>query len=434
MRRPRWRGAADDTAVVRRTGVRLAVLLVGLLCALLLVLAAVLYLRTLDALEQSLRDSLRTRAQSEVYHLVDVLGHPGRPDIRESPQEAQARGEVFIVYCDAQLRFLGGSASLFGSSIPDPRAARTAIQDRSPRFSTQGPSDEQSYLLYSLPVVRDGQTVGLVQTGVSEWSYDHTQDALLQSLLLVCILGLFAAGGITWLVVHRALQPTRDALRRQRDFVADAAHELRAPLAVLRTAAELGVAPSSEEDVQEAMEQVLLQGSHLAHLVDDLALLARVDSGAISVEHRPVDLARLVLEVASGMELLAEDRGIQLRCAVADGMRVSGDAQRIHQLLVILLDNALKYTPPGGAVALEITRQGHRVQLQVRDSGPGIDPRDLPHLFERFYRADHARSGDGAGLGLAIAHWIVTAHGGQIRAANAPHGGAVFTVLLPLLP
>jgi signal transduction histidine kinase len=134
------------------------------------------------------------------------------------------------------------------------------------------------------------------------------------------------------------------------------------------------------------------------------------------------------------MELLAEDRGIQLRCTVETGTQVRGDTQRLHQLIMILLDNALKHTPSGGWIAVNLTHRGHHALLQVHDSGPGIAPHDLPHLFERFYRADRARSGEGTGLGLAIAHWIVAAHGGQIQAGKGPGGGALFTVVLPLLP
>jgi signal transduction histidine kinase len=433
MSRYRRRIATGDASTTRRIGLRLAALVAGLLCVLLVFVAGVLYLRTRDALLQVLRDGLRTHAAEEVYHLTDTEDRHGamRP-IHESVDEAQARGDIFIIFTDTHMKLVGGSGGPFGAHLPDPAAAATAMLDRAPRFSTRGAGDDQRYLFYSLPALSHGRLVGLVQTGVSERSYDQTLDALLQSLVLVSGLALAAAGGITWLVVHHAMRPIRDALRRQRDFVADAAHELRAPLAVLRVAAEVGVVPGSQEDHQEAMEQVLLQGNHLARLVADLALLARVDSGAGSVEQRPVDLAHQVLEVASGMELLAEDRGIKLTCTIAEGMCVRGDAQRLHQLIMILLDNALKHTPAGGWIAVELARQGHHVRLQVRDSGPGIDPHDLPHLFERFYRADRARSGEGTGLGLAIADWIVAAHGGQLHAANSPGGGAVFTVLLPL--
>jgi signal transduction histidine kinase len=175
---------------------------------------------------------------------------------------------------------------------------------------------------------------------------------------------------------------------------------------------------------------VLVQSNHLAHLVDDLSLLARVDSGAVNLAQDNIEIGRLVADVVDGVALLAEERDIRLRLTVEE-VQMRGDAGRLRQLVLILLDNALKHTPANGSIDVQVTLHGGHVQLQVRDTGPGIDPRDLPYLFDRFYRADRARSGEGTGLGLAIGRWIVTAHGGTIRATNLAEAGALFTVLLP---
>lgn len=425
--------ADPGSVVVRRFATRLALLMIFLLCALLLALIAVVYVRTDAALSSSLRTELQQHADSEQYHLTEMPTRPADGGaIRESSREEQERGDVFIAFVDPSLRYAGGSGGPFGAQLLDQGAAGAALRDLRSRFSTRQTGAGQRYLIYSLPVIVGGRAVGVVQTGASESSYLSSLSALLQSLLLVSVLGVVAAGGITWLVVQRVLTPIRDAIGRQRDFVADAAHELRAPLAILRTAAELGIAPGSEDDQQEAMEQVLIQGNHLSRLVDDLALLARADSGAISVERQPVDLGKLAGEMVDGMEMLAEDRGVSLHCEVAGTVPVLGDAGRLHQLLLILLDNALKHTPAGGTIVVTVARRGHQASLEVRDNGEGIDPAHLPHLFERFYRADPARSREGTGLGLAIAHWIVSAHSGHIRAANNLESGAVFSVSLPL--
>ncbi len=130
--------------------------------------------------------------------------------------------------------------------------------------------------------------------------------------------------------------------------------------------------------------------------------------------------------------MLAEERGVRLAVEAGGVTRVVGDAVRLRQALLILLDNALKYTPDGGAITVSVTRQGGQVRLRVQDSGPGLAPEDLPHLFERFYRADKARGSAGSGLGLSIVRWIAEAHGGRITAANAPERGALFTITLPL--
>jgi signal transduction histidine kinase len=130
------------------------------------------------------------------------------------------------------------------------------------------------------------------------------------------------------------------------------------------------------------------------------------------------------------VEILAEERNITLRLSAQPDVYVLGDAGRLRQLLLILLDNALKHTPENGMITVHVDRQGPRARIGVRDSGSGIDPKDLPHLFDRFYRADRARTSEGTGLGLAIGRWIVEAHGGQIIAANAQGGGALFVATL----
>jgi signal transduction histidine kinase len=254
---------------------------------------------------------------------------------------------------------------------------------------------------------------------------------LLSVLLGVSGAGLLSAAAISVVLTRRALGPIQLSLRRQRDFVADVAHELRTPLAIQRTAMELGLATDSVAEQQGVIEQSLSENVHLTRLVDSLSLLARADSGAVTLERARVDLAHLANETATGVAILAEERDVRLRVAAAEEAWVLGDAGRLRQVLLILLDNALKFTPDGGSITVSVTRQGGQVRLEVRDSGPGIAPADLPHLFERFYRADKARTSSGTGLGLAIGRWIVEAHGGRIAAANLPEGGALFTVALP---
>jgi signal transduction histidine kinase len=180
-----------------------------------------------------------------------------------------------------------------------------------------------------------------------------------------------------------------------------------------------------------ALEQTLSQSTHLARLVDSLSLLARADSGVVTMEREPVSVSELARSTVESVEILAEERDVTLRLSAQPDVYVIGDAGRLRQLMLIMLDNALKHTAEKGTITVHVDRKGPRARIGVRDSGPGIDPKDLPHLFDRFYRADRARTGEGTGLGLAIGRWIAEAHGGQIMAANAQGGGALFVVTVP---
>jgi signal transduction histidine kinase len=429
--------AMREQAPLRRTGWRLAALSVGLVGVLLLVLGVVVYVTMQSALMATMRSTLRSHATSEIALLREELAQP-----RVHLGSQQDSTGTFSVVANAALAIVNADeGSPFGQTLPDRAAAQQAVRSQRASFSTRTGSAGQQCLLYSLPVLRGGRVQGVVQTGLVEGPYLASLRTLLHVLLLVSLLGLVAATGISVILAQRALRPIRASVRRQRDFVADAAHELRTPLTILRSAAELGLVSIADRggttdltaDEQAAFEQTLQQSTHLARLVDDLALLARVDSGAVQVVQEPVEMAGLVRDLMPGVELLAEDREVQLQVAVLAGSSVRGDAGRLRQLLLILLDNALKHTPIGGTITLNIERRGHRLRLQVQDTGPGIAPGDLPHIFDRFYRADRARISQGSGLGLAIARWIVEAHRGHISAANAPSGGAIFTVTLPLI-
>lgn len=432
-----WRrphGTTDpDVVAIRRVGRRLALLTTGMLLALVLALGAIIYVTAQAVIMQSLHNMLRVRAESGMSHFAEMA----RPDSGEPPgyetESDQESTGVFIAYADRSSRLVGGDARVFGIVLPDRAAAASALRDGKWRYSISRDRAAQRYLIFSDPVLSDGKIAGVVQTGTSLRQYDETINDLTRVLLAAGGVGLLALGGIAAALVGRSLSPIRRALRRQRDFVTDAAHELRTPVTILRTAAELGLESDSAAEQQAALEQALVESNHLARLVDDLALLARADSGVLNLERKPVDLAELASEAVSGVELLTEDRNVRLALEVRDAPRVLGDRGRLRQLLLILLDNALKHTPDNGTISVRLADGHGAVEIQVQDSGPGIDPRDLPRLFDRFYRARKEGQGEGGGLGLAIGRWIAEAHGGRITAANAQPHGALFTVRLPSL-
>ncbi len=460
LRRPPWahfahrhaagartHGVDLDAAPLRRVGRRLAALTVGLLCALLLVLGLTIYRSTRTVLLGSLQGIVKARATDVLVvspsppapgpsRPGDGDGPPARPP--NSPAQRNVDDGVVTTVANAHLGVLFSDPPI-STTLGDPTAARAALAGRlSSPYSTQQVNADGPYLIYTMrgPVrARDGAVEpGVVQTRISEQQYLDSLRHLLIILLVVGAVGLLASALISAVLAGRALQPIKAALRRQRDFVADAAHELRTPLAIMRGASELGLAAGDGSAPEAALEQVLAQDAHLTRLVEDLSTLARADSGVVDLARAPVDLSRLVAETVAGVSVLAEERGVRLTVETPGVVRVIGDAGRLRQALLILLDNALTHTPDDGSITVSVTRQGGQARLRVQDSGPGIAPVDLPHLFERFYRVDKARGSVGSGLGLAIGRWIAEAHGGRITAANAPEPGhgAIFTLTLPL--
>jgi len=224
------------------------------------------------------------------------------------------------------------------------------------------------------------------------------------------------------------------ALRR---FTADASHELKTPLTVLRAGVERAITtPHLPPEALPALEETVQEVKRMTELVDALLTLARADEGIAPLHRERVDLRALVEETRETGELLAEQAGVQIEVATpAEPVVLQVDGQRFRQLVLNLLTNAVKYTPRGGSVRVQLGQEDSRVTLSVADTGIGIALGDLPHIFDRFWRADSARTRTGerpgAGLGLAICKWIAEAHGGRIEVASRAGRGTTFTVTLP---
>ncbi|GAC1634729.1 MAG: hypothetical protein NVS4B2_21670 [Chloroflexota bacterium] len=429
---------------LRRVATRLALQTVGLVLVMLIVLEVVVYVITRQALIGSLETTLQQRSNPPadyvrgLFHLGNVPPDQYRPDgapggnrFGPGPNPDLNASDASRVFIEPPLHVLHGDGAL-GVALLDAPGARQAMASGQIQCCSVHQYQGQNYLVYTNPLVFQGRVVGAVQSSISEHQYEETMNTLFETLLVVALLGLVGSGGVSIVLVQRALRPIRVAIQRQRDFVADAAHELRTPLAIQRTLGEVGLNDSSAENSETTVEQMLVENRHLTRLVDDLSLLARADSHVVSISPAPMNLSSLVEDTTAELEPLAEERGMRLAVDVRANVWVSGDIMRLRQLLLVLIDNAVKYTPSGGRIEVRLHAGGGRAHLQVRDSGPGIEPADLPRIFDRFYRADKARTGEGSGLGLAIAKWIVEAHGGHIQASNvAPHG-ALLSALLPI--
>ena len=226
-----------------------------------------------------------------------------------------------------------------------------------------------------------------------------------------------------------------DAIQNSKRFVADASHELRTPLTVLRGELEnLTQNGGLNEAERDTLGSMLEEVERLTHIVEGLVALSRLDAGDAKTEWVQFDLAELATTTADQMNLLAEDKGISVECNSKQSVLVEGDRARLKQVVVNLLDNAIKYTSRGGSIQLSVTRQNGHAILDVTDSGIGIPAEAVPHVFDRFFRVDKARSRDegGAGLGLSIVKSICTAHGAEVQVESAPGKGSRFRIKLPL--
>jgi heavy metal sensor kinase len=235
---------------------------------------------------------------------------------------------------------------------------------------------------------------------------------------------------------NELLARLQGSVERMTQFTADASHELRAPTTLIRTTAELSLRRvRSVEEYQQALGQVLTESERMSHLVDSLLLLARADSATDGATGSRFDLAVSVNEACEEGRTLAVSRGVEFTFSVPpDPVPVSGDPQLARRLFFILIDNAIKYTPSGGRVEVELRREDRRAVGIIRDTGIGIAEHELPRIFDRFWRADKVRSRDagGAGLGLSIAQWLAHRFNGEVRVESTLGHGSVFTVDLAL--
>jgi signal transduction histidine kinase len=424
-----------DARLLRRVRWRLVVWSAGSTLLLLVLLGGALYLsvqRSFEAsgvaqLEQQAA-TLEEFARHDAEQFPDHEGGDGRED--DSPFGrplfgGPGSGTLSIV--------VGPDGEIVGNAPPESNglpfdAGFEAAMDGGTDVRTSTVNGTPSRIL-SAPIDVEGERY------VIQVAQDRSaEERALATLLLVLTVGglvvLAVAALFGFAYAGRALVPIRESLRRQREFAADASHELRTPLTVVRSSVEhLRRHPERAiGEVGTAIEDIEAEVTHLTTLVDDLLLLARTDSGAVELRRERVDLAETAAEAVQGLRSGADSRGIQLQLDAAP-VSVDGDSQRLRQLVAILVDNALRHTPTGGAVNVAVRTSPPAIT--VEDDGPGIREQDLPHLFDRFWRSPDAPAG-GTGLGLAIARWIVEHHGGQIRASNRiDRRGARFEVTLP---
>ena len=444
----------------------------GVLAVTFLVAASGVWLSIRNSIHETVDEDLRARWK----FVLESLAHQSEkqsfePLARELAEQAEmAPAEVRYRIADSTGHWLYASAGTenWASSAPDPR-----------RLPARGGTAILGTGRHPFRVLSAAVPGGLVQIGMPLHEYyemlDHfTWSALLASPALL----LLAALGGYWMS-RRALTPvdqittaaaeieaqnlsrrlrlsgTGDELdrlsetlnsmfgrletsfRRMAQFTADASHELRTPVAIVRTTVEVTRArPRTPEQYKEALDRILGESERMTALIEDLMALARADAEVDCVALEPIDLADVLREQCANVHVLADSAGVRLSSNLPDRCELPGETMMLGRLFLVLLDNAIRYTPAGGevSVSLDLDRANHVAIGIVRDTGIGIAPEDLPHVFERFYRAakDRSRQSGGTGLGLSIAHWIAQRHGGGILVQSTVGIGSTFYVRLPL--
>ncbi|HVH66028.1 MAG TPA: HAMP domain-containing sensor histidine kinase [Candidatus Acidoferrum sp.] len=323
-----------------------------------------------------------------------------------------------------------GTTVFKNPTLNDPVAAAKLGQTTNTEVAT----GQQLFVVETNPIrnPKTHKVVGVLQVAQPVSWVNDALTRLVRQLTLASAVGILLGALASLLMASRSLRPISLAFQRQREFVADASHELRTPLTLIRTNVEAwlrranGSSPAYAHNIVEEVEQ-------LNRIVGDLTTLALADAKQLRIERQRLDLNEVVRDLMAQTEPLAEERGVALRPNLNGGARVEADPGRMRQLFLILIDNALRHTPTGGDVVIDVAQRNGRARVVVTDSGEGIPPADLPHIFERFYRADKARNSEngGSGLGLAIAKWIVDAHKGDIAVKSAQGKGTEVAITLP---
>jgi signal transduction histidine kinase len=415
----------------------------------LVLFSVALYLSVQYFLLQPVADAAAASANGRAHQwFADPIDHgckppgvssnsSGQPGQFGPPNPGQSMYEIVACFDqNGSLMAQSGYSTLLPSAFLANNLAQSALQSPSGRANdivnggSVGP-------IYRTAQVVSGPTgnVGVIVIGEYIQTQENDLSLLLTLLLVVGGVALLGAGAGGLFLSNRALAPARLSWTNQQRFIADAAHELRTPLTLLRADAEVLLRGRERLDEDDAalLEDIVAEAHHMSNLATNLLTLARLDTGSIHREHEVVNLAALVKEGAQRVQAFAGQRGVSIEVESSGDAYVIGDPVLLEQAMLVLLDNAIKYNRQGGRVIARTAEQDGHMFLEVRDTGIGIAAEHLPHLGERFYRVDKARSREagGTGLGISIAQRIALAHEGQLTLSSVPEQGTIVKLALP---
>lgn len=428
------RPPAAERSLLRRLRFRLALVVLLTLLCLAGGVIGVTYIALGNQLQMSAQTAIRQEWSSKLGDFREQMAAR-----RQSPDDWRPETvATWIILKDGQVltrdQRLPNIPFPLQRILPSPRLDACAQHVRSACWTTVSLVGRSVYVGVRPVYDHHHRLLGYVESAYSLVQSQSLLKKTLQSDLMVALGVLLVSVGASFGLTLWIVSPIREALKKQREFVHNASHELRTPLTVLRSALDVSDLQGSAAETP-AMVTFRDEVDHMTKIVGDLATLARADSGATQLNWMLVDLSRLVEKSVTSIRPLAATRNLSLTLNVqSPGIRCRGDEMRLHQLMLILLDNAVKYNQPGGSIWVGLDTTGRRqAALVVKDTGVGISRDDLPNIFNRFYRGGHSAGiATGSGLGLAIARWIVSEHHGTIRITSEVNQGTTVMVELPL--
>jgi signal transduction histidine kinase len=449
-----WLKKRKKQDLFRHTQNRLTFQYSGLIMLFLTLFIIIVYLLINGVIFYEQKVQIQTLADQEWRYIQDALNNDNILDRQEldNLNIIQGSGNQFFYYVlNPEGEYIFGDESVhhlrpalvhlvqgWNPQVGEIRYETIGLPHRKPGIAPPDDDHKIHLMIVGRPIIRNNQLVGIFYSGKDISSNYTIREMFLILLIGLGILFFGIALWVSYLMSKRAMIPIIRSFKRQKEFAADASHELRTPLSVLLTSIE---ALEMEEEFNEFSKNILAtmkdEVKRTTRLVTDLLTLARSDSDEISLRWEKFNLYQSAEQLISSIEPLAKAKQIKLELTSADPLWVYADRERLQQLMYILVDNAIKYTPQDGQVLLSLSTQpdgpSPSLMIKIIDTGIGISPEFQERIFDRFYRVDKARSRElgSHGLGLSIAKWIVDAHKGKIQVSSELGKGTTFSIKIP---
>ena len=353
-------------------------------------------------------------------------------DGESSDSEGEIEGElspIFVAPLDSSGKDLATSQKAPTTKIIDIAASAAAIKNGTDlRTITMSNNVRVRLLTYETGTA----SPAVLQVGRQLNDQDRVLNQYMSGLLILGSIASLLLAFVSWWLAGRSLGPAQKAFDQQQSFVSNASHELRTPLTLIRATAEIELRTHPSQEQRKFLQDIVNETDYMNHMVDDLLLLSRLDAHRLQLKRDVISVPELVTETIRQVEKLGQEKGVTLAMGTAQG-NISGDPARVRQVLLILFDNALRFTPAGGTIRISTQLSGKFIEIVVSDNGSGIPPEHLPHLFERFYQVRTNATNDSRsnGLGLSIAKALVEAQQGTIQIKSTVGKGTDVHILLP---